>query len=132
VVAGMRHRVLVVEDFEPFRRFICSVLEKIPDLQVVSEICDGLQAVRKAEELKPDLILLDIGLPELNGLEAARRIRRVSPGSKIIFVSQESSVDVVEEALSLSWGYVLKSRAASELLPAVKSVLSGQRFVRGA
>ena len=132
MVAGMPHRVLVVEDFAPFRRFIRSALERIPNLQVVCEVCDGLQAVQKAEELKPDLILLDIGLPTLNGLEVARRIRTVAPGSKIIFVSQESSVDVVEEALRLGWGYVLKSRAASELLPAVKSVLSGQRFVRGA
>ena len=92
-------RVVVVEDHEQFRRFICSTLEKAPELQVVGIVSDGLAAVQKAEELQPDLILLDIGLPTLNGIEAARRIRKLSPQSKILFVSQESSADVVREAL---------------------------------
>ena len=105
-------RVLVVEDHEQFRRFICSTLEKVPELQVVGIGSDGLAAVQKAEELQPDLILLDIGLPKLNGIEAARRIRRVSPETKILFVSQESSADVVREALGTgASGYVVKSDA---------------------
>ena len=123
-------RVLVVEDFAPFRQFICSTLAKKPDLQVICEASDGLEAVQKAEELRPDLILLDIGLPTLNGIEAARRIRKLSPESKIIFLTQESSPDVVQQALSLgAWGYVLKSRAAGELLAAVESVISEKQFV---
>ena len=122
--------VLVVEDFAPFRQFICSTLGKKRDLQVICEVSDGLEAVQKAEEWKPDLILLDIGLPTLNGIEAARRIRKLSPESKIIFLSQESSPDVVQEALNLgAWGYVLKARAASELLAAVESVISDKHFV---
>jgi DNA-binding NarL/FixJ family response regulator len=99
-------------------------------LQVIGEASDGLEAVQKAEELKPDLILLDIGLPTLNGIEAARQIRKLAPESKILFVSQESSADLVQEALSLgAWGYVAKTRAGSELLVAVEEVLHDRRFV---
>jgi CheY-like chemotaxis protein len=75
-------RVLVVEDYEPFRRFVCSTLGTRPELQIVGEASDGLQAVQKAEELQPDLILLDIGLPTLNGIEAAHRISRLVPAPK--------------------------------------------------
>ena len=82
-------RVLVVEDFEPFRQLTRSMLGKRSDLQIICEVSDGLEAVRKAEKLKPDLILLDVGLPTLNGFEAARQIRTASPNSKIIFVTQE-------------------------------------------
>ncbi len=123
-------RVVVVEDHEQFRRFICSRLEKAPELQVVGIVSDGLAAVQKAEELQPDLILLDIGLPTLNGIEAARRIRKLSARSKILFVSQESSADVVREALGTgAFGYVVKSDAGRELLEAVSAVLRGDQFV---
>jgi DNA-binding NarL/FixJ family response regulator len=123
-------RILVVEDFEPLRLFICSMLAKNPEFQVVGEVSDGMEAVCKAEELQPNLILLDVGLPTLDGIEAARHIRELSPESKIIFVSQESSADVVQEAISLgAWGYVVKTRAASDLLAAVQAVCEGKRFV---
>ena len=122
--------VVVVEDHEEFRRFICSSLEKAPELQVVGIVSDGLTAVQKAEELRPDLILLDIGLPNLNGIEAARRIHQLSPESKMLFVSQESSVDVVREALGTgAHGYVVKIDAGSELLIGVSAVLRGDQFV---
>jgi DNA-binding NarL/FixJ family response regulator len=124
-------RVLVVDDYEPFRRFVCSTLGTRPELQIVGEASDGLEAVHKAGELQPDLIVLDIGLPTLNGIEAARRIRKLSPESKILFVSQESSADVVQEALSLgALGYVVKTHAGSELLAAVGAVRQGRQFVR--
>jgi DNA-binding NarL/FixJ family response regulator len=123
-------RVLVVEDYGPFRRFIVSTLQKRPELHILCEVSDGLEAVQKAQELQPDLIVLDIGLPTLNGIEAARRIRRLSPGSKVLFLSQESSVDAVQEALGLgTQGYVVKAHAGSELLPAVEAVLQGNQFV---
>lgn len=80
--------VLVVEDYEPFRRFICSTLGKRPELLIVGEVSDGLEAIQKAQELQPGLILLDVGLPTLNGIEAARQIREFFPESKILFVSQ--------------------------------------------
>jgi len=125
-------RVLVVEDFTAFRRFICSTLFQNARLQVICESSDGQDAVQKAAELRPDLILLDIGLPTLNGLAAARKILELTPESKIIFVSQESSSDVVQEAFDLGgWGYVLKTRAARDLRAAVQAVVEGQPFVGG-
>jgi DNA-binding NarL/FixJ family response regulator len=123
-------RVLVVEDFAPFREFILSTLASARDLQVIGEASDGLEAVQKAVELRPDLVLLDIGLPSLSGIEAARQIRKLLPESKIIFLTQESSANVVQEALSLgALGYVFKMRAAGELLTAVKAGLLGRTFV---
>jgi DNA-binding NarL/FixJ family response regulator len=123
-------RLIVVEDFAPFRQFICKTLAKWPNLQIICEAYTGEEGVRRAQELKPDLILLDIGLPTLNGIAAARQIRKVAPQSKIIFVSQESSADVVEEALNLgAWGYVLKTSAAIDLLHAIEAVLEGKQFV---
>ena len=127
----VRHfRVLVVDDNERFRRFVCSELGTRPELQIVGEALDGLEAVRKAEELQPDLIVLDIGLPTLNGIEAARRIRKLSPQSKIIFLSQNSDAAVVQVAFSLgALGYVLKTYAGRELLAAVEAVRQGKQFV---
>lgn len=123
-------RVLVVDDFEPIRRFVASTLAQNPELQIVGEISDGLEAARRAAELHPDLILLDVGLPSLNGIEAARRIRELSPASKILFFSENRSRDVVEEALLTgAVGYVAKSDAARELLAAVETVLQGTQFV---
>jgi DNA-binding NarL/FixJ family response regulator len=125
-----RFRILIVEDYEAFRRFIRSALQQRAALQVIEEVSDGLEAVHKAQELQPDLILLDIGLPKLNGLEAGRRIRKVSPNSKVLFLSQESSPDVVREALGLgAQGYILKARAQSDLLSAIEAVLGGKQFV---
>jgi DNA-binding NarL/FixJ family response regulator len=125
-------RVLVVDDFEGFRDAISSMLSKSPNLQVVGEASDGLEAVHKAEKLQPDVILLDLGLPSINGLEAARRIHRLSPKSKIIFASLESSTEIVQEALrSGAHGYVIKTEMASQLLPAIEAVLEGRRFVLG-
>jgi DNA-binding NarL/FixJ family response regulator len=128
-LAASKIQVLVVDDYEPWRRFVCSTLEEYPEFQVSGEVSDGLEAVQKAQELQADLILLDIGLPTLNGIEVARRIRGLSPKSKILFVSQESSPDVVEEALSFGEGYVIKAQAANELLTAVKAVVHGKHFV---
>lgn len=124
--------MLVVEDFEPFRSFVCSALKQKPELEVVCELGDGLAAVQKAEELKPDLILLDIGLPGLNGIEAGRQIQKLVPNAKIIYLTQESAEDVVQEALRLgALGYVVKTRAGSDLMPAVEAVLQGKEYVSG-
>ena len=123
-------RVLVVEDFAPFRDFIRSTLAKRPDLQIIGEVADGLEAVQQAAALKPDLVLLDIGLPGLNGIDAAREIRKLAPESKIIFVSQESSEDMMKEAFDLgAWGYVAKARSATDLPLAVEAVIGQKCFV---
>ena len=123
-------RVLVVDDFEPWRDFVRSALKTQPGLQVVGEASDGLEAVQKSQELQPDLILLDIGLPTINGIESARRIKQLAPGAKILFASENSDVDVIHAALSNgARGYILKADAGHELLPAVAAVLRGDKFV---
>ena len=120
----------MVEDSEEFRKFICSTLGERPELQIVGEDTDGLQALQRADELQPDLILLDIRLPSLNGIEVARQILKLLPKSKILFVSQESSADLVRESLGTgAHGYVVKTDAGSELLIAVSTVLRGDQFV---
>lgn len=122
--------MLVVDDFAPFRRVISLILKEMEDIQVVGEASDGWEAVLKAAELQPDLILLDIGLPKMDGIQAARKIYEFLPGSRVIFVSQEMSADVLEEALATgAQGFVTKVDAWNDLVKAVKSVLRGERFV---
>ena len=104
---------------------------KKPELQVVGEACDGLEAVQKALQLKPDLILMDMRLPGLNGLGAARQIRKLVPESKVIFLTQEFSAEVARVARMCARGYVVKANAATELLAAVEAVLSGEPFISG-
>jgi DNA-binding NarL/FixJ family response regulator len=129
-LATSAFRILVVDDFEPWRQQICSMLQTRPELCVVAKAGDGLEAVQRAKELQPDLILLDIGLPNLDGLEAANRIRQVAPDAAIIFVTQNSDKDMVRAALSIgAKGYILKTDVGSELLPAVAGVLGGDDFV---
>ena len=122
-------RVLVVDDFAPWRHFFCSILRKA-GIQAISQTADGFEGVQKAKEQQPDLILLDIGLPGLSGLDVGKQIRKLAPRAKILFVSQESSTDFVREAVSLgALGYVHKSNAGTELLPAIQAVLAGGRFL---
>ena len=124
------NRILVVDDYEPFRRFVCAHWKLDRNCRSLARQSDGFQAVQKAEELQPDLILLDIGLPTLNGIEAAHRISRLVPAAKILFVSQETDADVVAAVLSNgAKGYVRKQNASSELPSAVEAVLQGDRFV---
>ncbi len=123
-------RVLVVDDFKDWPRQVRLLLQSRPECQVIAEASDGSEAVQKAEELKPDLIVLDVGLPNLSGIEAARQIRQRSPNSQIIFLSQNSDLDVVRAALGTgALGYVRKIDAERELLPAVDAVLRGKQFV---
>ena len=123
-------RVLVAEDYPAYRLFLVSTMQSRTELQVICEVANGSEAVQKAQELQPELILLDIGLPGLNGIEAARRIRHLSPHSKILFISENRSPDVVEEALRTgALGYVAKSDAGRDLFPALEAVLQGKEFV---
>jgi DNA-binding NarL/FixJ family response regulator len=123
-------RVLVVEDDDAWREFILSAVQQRPDVRVVAQVADGLQALGAVERHRPDLVMLDIGLPGLNGIEVARRMLPLYPDSRILFVSQETSEDVVAEALSTgAIGYLLKSDAGAELLVALNSVLLGKKFM---
>jgi DNA-binding NarL/FixJ family response regulator len=125
-------RILVVDDFEKFRRYLCSALEQDRRFEIVGQACDGVEAVQKAAELNPDLILLDVGLPKLNGVQAAKQICKVAPRAKILFISQEFSFDVVKAALrSGALGYIQKLNVARELLPGIEAVLADKYFVRG-
>jgi DNA-binding NarL/FixJ family response regulator len=129
-LAKSSRRVLVVDDFEPFRRLLCSTLQDKLELPTIVGGSDGVEAIELAEALQPDLILLDIGLPKINGIEAARRIQEFALRSKILFVSQELSVEVVQAAFSAgASGYVVKMDVGAELLIAIEAVLQGERFV---
>ena len=123
-------RILVVDDFKDWLRQVRVLLQSRPECQVIAEASDGSEAVQKAEDLKPDLILLDISLPNLSGIEAARQIRQRSPRSKIVFISLNSDLDIVRAALGAgALGYVHKIDAGGELLLAMDAVLEGQQFV---
>jgi DNA-binding NarL/FixJ family response regulator len=122
--------ILLVDDYESWRRFVSSTLKHTPKLQIVGEVCDGLEAVQKAQELQPDLIVLDIGLPRLNGIEAARQIRKVAPESKVIFMTENNDPDIAAEGLGTgATGYIVKSDAGRELLGAIEAALQGKQFV---
>jgi DNA-binding NarL/FixJ family response regulator len=123
-------RTLVVEDNKSFLDFVTSTLHRQPNLRIVGEVQNGIDAVERAEALQPDLILLDIGLPGLNGIAVAHRIRRLVPDARILFLTQETDAEIVGEAFDLgAWGYVIKAQAGKELLLAVEAILSGKKFV---
>lgn len=131
-LAKSKIRILLVDDFYPFRRYLSSTLRKRADVHVIGEAADGLDAVKQATQLFPDLVLLDIGLPKQNGIDAAREIRTLCPDAKIVFVSQESSTELVQEALALgAKGYLVKSAVAMELMTALDVVIGGECFVSG-
>ena len=121
--------VLVVEDHELFRKHLITTLHVYPEFMIAGETGDGLEAVQQAKQLHPNLILLDIGLKTIDGINAARRIREILPESKILFVSATRIWDVAEEGLRLGAGYILKSDVGRELMPAIRAVLKGERFV---
>jgi len=126
-------RILVVDDYQPFMRFVRATLQERPELQVIAEAADGLQAVQKAVEQCPDVVLLDIAMPRLNGIAAAKIIRQNSPNCKVLFVTLNSDVCVRSAALdSGARGYVLKAQAAKELLPAIECALCDGGAASGA
>ena len=123
-------RILVADDFEGWRRQVRLLFQARPQWQIIAEVSDGSAAVQNAADLKPDLIVLDIGLPKLNGIEAARGMRHLFPTSTIVFLSLNNDPDVVRAALSTgALGYVHKTDVQRDLLPAIEAVLQGRQFV---
>ena len=125
-------RILITDDSADWRRQVRLVLQARPEWKIISEASDGLEAIQKAQDLKPEIILLDIGLPKLNGIEAARQIRQLSPSSKIVFLSQDNDPDVVQAALGTgAQGYVYKTDVRSDFLPAIQAAMRDRQFVSG-
>jgi DNA-binding NarL/FixJ family response regulator len=119
-----------VDDVAVWQRFVSESLQAGPTFRVIGVASDGLEAIHKAIKLQPDLILMDVGLPGLDGIEAARRIREQVPHSKILFVSGNADPDVVRSAFEAGGsGYILKSDAANALVAGMAAVLLGKQFV---
>ena len=117
-------RILLVDDAEPWRRVECSILESVPSFSVLGEATDGLQAIELSSKMGPDIVLLDIGMPVMNGIEAAQQIQDASPSARIVFVTQNDDADLRDAALATgAAGYLLKTNAGSELLPVIKAAL---------
>jgi DNA-binding NarL/FixJ family response regulator len=125
--------VLVVDDHEPWRRQLCSLIEHTGQWQIVGEAVDGIDAIAKVAAVRPDLILLDVELPSMSGLEAARRIVAADPGARILFISAHRERDIMSAALSTgACGYILKTNVARELLPAMAAIREGEQFISAA
>jgi len=123
-------RILVADNLPAFRHFVREVIRKHGGYRVVAEAEDGLTAVQKAEEVNPDIILLDISMPQLNGIQAARRICQMAPSAKILFLTQNLSLELLLEAMRLgASGYLIKSQAARELVPALEAIRNGNTYV---
>lgn len=122
-------RILLADDHEIVRRGLRAILETQPEWQVTDEAVNGRDAVEKTERLKPDLVLMDISMPELNGLEAARRIRRSLPGVEVLFLTMHESAEMMREGLNAGGrGYLLKSDAGRQLITAIERVSRHQPF----
>ena len=123
-------RILVVDDHETFREQACALLRSQPGFEVICEAANGLEGVSRAAELQPDVVVLDISMPSLGGIEAAGRIHRVAPKSQIVFLSQHNSETIAQTALATgALAYVTKSSASNDLIRAVKAVSEGKKFV---
>ncbi len=130
MVAERKHRLVIAEDHTILREGLRSLMLAMPDLEVVGEATDGREAVRCAETLQPDLMLLDLSMPRSSGLEALKEIKRVSPATKVLILTVHKTEDYVFTALQAGAdGYMLKDSTAAELMHAVRSVLNGERYL---
>jgi len=123
-------RVLLADDYEPFRRCVSSLFLRHPGWKIIGEVSDGLEAVKKTQELNPDVVLLDLSLPMIDGVEAANRIRRTAPATKIVFITAYQDSELMQTVLrNQAEGYVLKWEIMRDLVPAVEAALCGRKFV---
>src|ERR1700730_15077589 len=117
-------RLLIVDDHEIFRRGLRALLEPSSEWQICGEAVDGLDAVEQCKSLKPDIVVLDVSMPRLNGLEAARLIRRENPESRIVIITQHDSPQIRSAALEAgARAFVTKSAVGSELVPALRNLI---------
>ncbi len=125
-------RILIADDHPVVRHGLRNLLEVQKGWEVIDEAADGLEALEKADRLNPDVILLDVSMPKLNGLEACRLIRKAVPGTEILIVTQHDSPQMMREALAAgARGYVVKSNAGRDLLAAVAAVSQHKPFTLG-
>lgn len=123
-------RILVVDDFLSWQRCLLIHFEAEPDFKIIATAADGLDATQKAKELQPDVILMDLSMPGMNGIAATRQIRTISPGSKILFLTEQRGTELIQAAFDVGGsGYVLKSDTHADLIPGIRAVLLGQQFV---
>ena len=129
VITVRKVRILVADDMETWRDYISSMLHNEPSFEIISQVVDGLEAVLAAKQHQPTIALLDIGLPRMSGIDAARSIQALAPNTRIVFLSGQQDPEIIETALSLGSGYVLKSDAASDLIAAIHAVARGDTFI---
>lgn len=123
-------RILVVDDFVPWQRLVLTQLESQTNYEVISVAVNGSQAVQKARQSQPDVILMDLNLPQITGLEAIRQIRMFAPFSKVLFMSANGDPELIQAAFAAGGaGYILKNDSNTDLIPGIRAVLAGRRFV---
>jgi len=122
--------ILVVDDHPVARKTICALLRAEPDFDVMCDATNGTEAVIQAMDLKPDVVVLDISMPGLNGLDAARLIKKAAPSAEILFLSQHTELDTIRQAFHVGGrGYVVKSDAGKELVSAIHAVRAKNRYL---
>jgi DNA-binding NarL/FixJ family response regulator len=122
-------RILIVDDHEAVRKGVCAILSSRLDIEICGEAVNGKEAIAKAKELQPDLIILDISMPVLSGFDAARQIRKIVPEARILMFSMHESKQFLEEAKKLGvHGYLIKTRGSDVLLRAVDALMLNQMF----
>jgi two-component system, NarL family, response regulator NreC len=122
--------IVLVDDHDIVRAGLRAILDTEKDFQIVGEASDGQTALQIVQHLKPDILLLDLVLPKLNGLDVARSVHNISPGTQVIVLSMHSNEAYVVDALKIGVaGYVLKDKATEEILEAIRYVLEGERYL---
>jgi DNA-binding NarL/FixJ family response regulator len=126
----LRHRILIADDHEAVRRSLKALLGHMPDCEVIAEATNGQEAVERAKETHPDVALLDLSMPLMNGIEAARQIRNTLPDTKVLIVSQYDIPGMVQEAFDAGvLGYILKVDVGRDLQPALEAVSHDETYM---